>query len=72
MEAHEMKKIERRIKYLAEHMDEYTYEEYLQACQETADEAYKIIFDVLFLQKTVEHLRHLQSLYRFIKLGMYS
>ncbi len=71
MEATNMKQIEKRVKYLAEHMDEYTYEEYQAACIETADEAWKIIFDKYFCECTVKHLRNLQSVYRFIKLGQY-
>ena len=72
MEVTNMKKIEKRVKYLAEHMDEYTYEEYQEACQETANEAYKTIFDKYFCECTVNHLRNLQSVYRYIKMGQYN
>lgn len=71
MEVTNMKRIEQRVKYLASHMDEYNYEEFVDACQETADEAWKNIFDGRFCECTVQHLAHLQSIYRYTKMGMY-
>lgn len=71
MEAANMKRIEKRIKYLAEHMDEYSYEELQNACAETAEDAWNTIFDKYFCECAVQHLRNLQSLYRFTKMGQY-
>ena len=71
MEVTNMKRIEKRVKYLAGHMDEYSYEEFANACQETADEAWKSILDEHFCKCTVQHLANLQSIYRYTKMGMY-
>lgn len=71
MEASNMKRIEKAIKYLATNMDEYTYEEYVTACQNIADDANNTIFDKYYKECAVHHLRELQSLYRFLKMGQY-
>ena len=71
MEETNMKKIEKRVKHLATHMDQYTYDDFVDACQEVADEAWRIILDEHFCKCTVQHLANLQSLYRYLKMGMY-
>ena len=66
-----MKKIEKAIKYLAEQMAEYTYEEFQSATQQIADDAWKNVWDTHFNMCTVSHLKNLISLYRYLKMGMY-
>lgn len=71
MQAHEMKKIETAVKYLAEHIDEYTYDEFQQSAQDIADDSWKNVWDKRFDEVTVRHLKDLVSLYRYLKMGMY-
>lgn len=71
MNASEMKRIERTLKCLMEHMDEYTYEEFSEAGQNLLDAASENIFDDYYNNCLLEHIRNLYSLYRFTKLGEY-
>lgn len=71
MQVTEMKKIGKAIKYLAEHMDEYTYEEFQTATQQIADDSHENVWDEHFNDCTMSHLKNLMSLYRYLKMGMY-
>ena len=72
MEVTNMKRIERSVKYLAEHMDEYTYEEFTDATQNILDDARNTVFDKYFCECTLTHLKNLMSLYRYLKMGQYN
>lgn len=72
MQVNEMKRIEKAVKYLAEHMDEYNEEEFQTATQQIADDSWKNVWDEHFNECTVMHLRNLMSLYRYLKMGMYN
>lgn len=71
MEGNEMRNIEKVVKYLAEHMDEYTYTEYVQVGQDVFERAQENIFDKKYNECLYEHIRNLYSLYRFLKMGRY-
>ena len=71
MEANNMRRVERNIKHLAEHMDNYTYEGFREATQAILDDARDTISDEYYCECTVGHLRNLLSLYRFLKMGQY-
>lgn len=72
MQEIEMKRIEKAVKYLAEHMDEYNEEEFQTATQQIADDSWKNVWDEHFNECTVMHLKNLMSLYRYLKMGMYN
>ena len=72
MQVNEMKRIEKAVKYLAEHMDEYNEEEFQTATQQIADDSWKNVWDEHFNECTVMHLKNLMSLYRYLKMGMYN
>lgn len=72
MQEIEMKRIEKAVKYLAEHMDEYNEEEFQTAIQQIADDSWKNVWDEHFNECTVMHLKNLMSLYRYLKMGMYN
>lgn len=72
MQVNEMKRIEKAVKYLAEHMDEYNEEEFRAATQQIADDSWENVWDEHFNECTVMHLKNLMSLYRYLKMGMYN
>lgn len=72
MQATEMKRIEKAVKYLAEHMDEYSCEEFAEATQNILDDSWENVWDEYFNKATAAHLQNLISLYRYLKCGMYN
>ena len=62
----EMEKIKKRIKYLAEHMEEYTLDEFRNACQDTSNCAYEKVANDWFCRIATMTLQHLETAYRFL------